>query len=235
MPFTVAIVELPLRFQAVNGLTSFDAGIRLLPFAFFSPFGAAISSVAASKFKVSPILLLLFGATFQTIDIVLLSTLSTSKHIQPAQYGFEVLAAIGIGSNIVVLLLMTPAVLEDRDRGRPISISCGGKKLIVRIAIGTGAITQFRVMGGTIGLAIVASVLDGWLRSRLPLVLSPQQIDNVLRSAGAIRRFEPAVQDAVRVIFAQGFNLQFRILIGFTVAQFPVTLLIWQKKGFDLP
>lgn len=86
-------------------------------------------------------------------------------------------------------------------------------------------------MGGTIGLAIVTSVMNSWLDSKLSLILTPEQLNDILRSTDTIKTFQPTLQAGVRTVFAQGYNLQFRIVIGFTVAQFLATLLMWQKKA----
>ena len=73
--------------------------------------------MAASKLKIPPIYLLLVGVAFQTAGMALMSTLNTTEEILPAQYGYEILAGIGTSSNIGLLLLMTPVIVEERDRG----------------------------------------------------------------------------------------------------------------------
>ena len=230
VPFTVAVIELPLRFQAVNGMTPFNAGVGLLPFAFCSPFGSAIAAMVASKLKVMPIYILFVGATLQTIGVILLSFLGTSENVQPAQYAFEVITALGTGSNIGILILMTPFVVEGRDRGKTLPLPCDGQ-MLTDLAVASGAIVQFRMMGGAIGLAIVTSYMNSWLTSGLSPILSPDQLGTLLESTDSINTFQPELQTAVRTVFAQGFNEQFKIVIAFTVAQFPATLLLWQKKG----
>ena len=118
MAFTVAVIEIPLRFQTVNSLSSLDAGVRLLPFATISPFGTVIFVTIATKAKIPPIYLLFVGAALQTAGIALLATLPDTVDISPGQYGYEVLAALGTGSNIGLLVLVTPQVVEARDRGK---------------------------------------------------------------------------------------------------------------------
>lgn len=98
------------------------------------------------------------------------------------------------------------------------------------IGVASGAITQMRVMGGTIGLAIVSSVMNGWLASRLPSILTPQQIEAIQAAPTAMDNFPTNLQDAVRAIYAEGYNTQFKILIGFAAIQFLIVALMWQKK-----
>jgi hypothetical protein len=42
-PFTVCVVQISQRFQAVNSLSPLAVSIRLLPFAIASPFGSALA------------------------------------------------------------------------------------------------------------------------------------------------------------------------------------------------
>ena len=72
----------------------------------------------ASKAKIPPIYLLFLGAALQTIGVTLLSTLPATIDVTNAQYGYEVLAGLGTGSNIGLLVFMTPSVVETRDRGK---------------------------------------------------------------------------------------------------------------------
>lgn len=98
-------------------------------------------------------------------------------------------------------------------------------------AVAMGAVVQFRMMGGAIGLAIVTSYMNSWLNTGLAPILSPEQLAALLQSADSIGTLPPAVQTAVRTVFAQGFNMQFKIAIAFTLAQFPATALMWTKEG----
>ena len=85
-------------------------------------------------------------------------------------------------------------------------------------AVGAGAVTQMRAMGGTICLAIVSSVMNGWLGSRLPSLLTPQQLAAIQTNPQTIQTFPSILQDSVRGVYADGYNLQFRIIIGFAAA-----------------
>lgn len=75
-----------------------------------------------------------------------------------------------------------------------------------------GAITQVRVLGGVIGLAIAQAVLYRSLRSKLGSILSPQQVAALLDSTGSISKFLPAQATATRQVYGDAFNLQMRIV-----------------------
>ena len=85
-------------------------------------------------------------------------------------------------------------------------------------------------MGGVIGIAIATTVQNGFVRSRLAQSLSKDQIDQLLQSAEAIALFPPETQVGIRSVFANGYNIQMRILAGLAAAQIPSTFLMWQKK-----
>ena len=94
-----------------------------------------------------------------------------------------------------------------------------------------GSVAQFRVMGGVIGLAIVTAALNSSVRSKLAVFLSPAQIDELLRSAGSVSAsFSGAMSAEIRAVFAEGYNLQMKILAGLAAAQIPSSLVMWQKK-----
>jgi hypothetical protein len=93
-----------------------------------------------------------------------------------------------------------------------------------------GSIAQFRVLGGAIGLAIVTTVLNGFVRPRLAAYMSREQIDVLLQSAEAVTTFTPATQTMIRNTFAEGYNLQMKILAGLAAAQIPGSILMWQRK-----
>lgn len=100
------VVQIPQRFQAVNAVSPFGAGIRLLPLTLSAPCGSFLASLLSSKNKVPSIILLLIAAALQILGTTLLSTLTSSVYITPAQYGYQVLLGFGLGMSIPVLLLL---------------------------------------------------------------------------------------------------------------------------------
>ena len=93
------------------------------------------------------------------------------------------------------------------------------------------AMIQFRTMGGAIGLATATGVLNSYTRSHLTRILSPDQIYALLRTTDAFAAFSPELIHSVKTVFAQGYNLQMLVMIGFSAAQLPVSLLMWQKQN----
>lgn len=115
-PFTVAIIQIPLRFQTVNGVSTLGAGVRLLPFALASPIGSALAAGIAGKAKIPPIYFILLGAIIQVVGFSLLSTAPTTTKINQAQYGYQVISGFGCGVSLASLIVMTPFAIEKHDK-----------------------------------------------------------------------------------------------------------------------
>lgn len=93
-----------------------------------------------------------------------------------------------------------------------------------------GAITQIRVLGGTIGLAICTAVLNQHVRHGLAVVLSPHQIASILLSVSSTSDLDATSEKAVRRVFAEGYNQQMRIMTGFSAVAFLGSLLAWERR-----
>ena len=117
-PFTVALIDLPLRFQSVNGASSLHAGVKLLPFIALVPAGAIAASVVMGKPKVPPIYVTLFGSAVQLVGFALLSTAPASTELPNSFYGFEAIAGFGLGITYATVTIMCPFVAEKRDLGK---------------------------------------------------------------------------------------------------------------------
>lgn len=85
-------------------------------------------------------------------------------------------------------------------------------------------------MGAVIGVAIVTCVLNSYVESRLSTILPPNQINMVLQSSAMVEKLPQELRNEVRFIFGKAYNIQMTILIGFSGAQIPAALLMWQKK-----
>ncbi|KAI0109798.1 drug resistance transporter EmrB/QacA subfamily [Daldinia grandis] len=210
-PFMTVIINLPQRFQAVDGLSPFEAGTHLLPLLLASPVATIVAGQLATRFKTPPFYILLFGASMQLLGIGLASSVQFKSG--NAMYGYEVIMGFGFGMGLVSLLIYTPMVVSRSD-----------------MAVAMGAITQIRVLGGTIGLAISSTVLNNHLSSALPALLNPADIKQILDSVQYINALPDASRDAVRQIFADGFNSQLRVMMYFSAAVWVFAVTLWERK-----
>ncbi|TVY23362.1 Efflux pump [Lachnellula hyalina] len=210
---TVATIQIPQRFQTVNGDSAFVAGTRLIPFSIMVPMGAVISALIIGKTRIPPIYFLFAGGLLEVAGTAGLCVTPTTWKIWPPQYVFQILAGTGVGFFNGTLTLLVPFIVEKRDLG-----------------VGTGAVAQFKVLGGMAILAVVTSVMNRVIRSELERILPTEQVQLLLETTNVIAKFPPEIQEQVRHIFGRGYNLQMKIMIGFGAAQIPSTLLMWTKK-----
>ncbi|KAF2179434.1 MFS general substrate transporter [Zopfia rhizophila CBS 207.26] len=217
-PWIGTIFQLPQKFQVVHGSSPIKAGIQLLPFTASGPIGAIIMSIFSKK-GVPPIYMVLIASILQVIGFSLLGTLSTENaSIRRSQYGFQVIAGFGSGANSALVQLLTPFSVEPRDK-----------------AVAMGSIAQFRIMGGAIGLSIVHTAMNGFVKSRLLHLFTNEQFKAIMNSAEAVKSLEPQTRELVTSVLAQGYNLQMKIFAGLASIQIIGTMLMWRRKNIVVP
>ncbi|PUU83263.1 major facilitator superfamily domain-containing protein [Tuber borchii] len=213
--FLGAVIGLPQRFQIVNGTSPAGAGIRLFPMVLAAPLASWFSAILTSVAKIPPFYVLTFACSLQVVGLALMSTLPTdTMKIANAQYGYEVIMGVGFGLAIPTAILMVSLFVEAKDQ-----------------AVVMGATTQIRVLGGTLCLAISATVLSNWVKSQLPEFLNPQQLAALLRSSQALEVFDPEIRARVRFVYAEAYNQQMILLTGFAAASLLSLGLSFEKKA----
>lgn len=100
-----------------------------------------------------------------------------------------------------------------------------------RIAISSGALLQFRVFGGAIGLAIASTVMSSHLDSSLLDTIGPEKLNQVLESTKIIETFAPNDQLEVLTAFASGYSLQMKITTALAGVQVLCCGLLWRWRG----
>lgn len=96
--------------------------------------------------------------------------------------------------------------------------------------VGNATMAQFRILGGAFAISIATVAATPFIETRLLKSFPSNVVEEVLDRTGGISRLPMESQDVVRGIFADGYNLQMRILIGIAAAHIPATLLMWTKK-----
>ncbi|PVH93387.1 MFS general substrate transporter [Periconia macrospinosa] len=229
--FTVTVTQLPQRFITVNGLSPLAAGVRLLPFGVMVPVGAGASAVIMDRLKIPPTYMCVTGSTLQVIGLVFLSRVSGSMAIPASQYGLQIIVGYGNGLIQTAVILLIPYIFENRDLGWctiNYPLSYGGKAKD-SLGVANATIAQFRILGGVIGIAVTTTASTPLIRARMLKFLSTSQVLLLLDRTTAIWGLPSAVQDLVRHAFADGFNLQMRILIGIAAGHIVATALMWTK------
>ena len=217
IPYNIIIIDIPQRLQTVHGTSALGAGVRLIPFNFMIALGCILVNVFAMRTRAPPIYLVLAGSIIQLIGLSLFSTLSSSNIMTPAPavlYGWEVLSGFGIGMVWGMLLVIPPHVVEHRD-----------------LALSSGALLQFRVFGGALGLALASALMNSYLTSHLSHSIGEVYLAALLQSTEAIKGFPVEVQRLVLERFAEGYGLQMKILAGFAGLQVACVGLLWRGQG----
>ena len=109
------MINLPQRFQAVDGDSPFQAGLRLLPLLLCSPVATAVSGQVVSKLNIPPFYVMLTGASLQVLGIGLASSVGVDDRTKI--YGYEVIMGCSFGTVLVTLLIYVPMVVDRSDMG----------------------------------------------------------------------------------------------------------------------
>ncbi|KAH8886999.1 drug resistance transporter EmrB/QacA subfamily [Thozetella sp. PMI_491] len=211
--FVAIVVNVPQRAQAVAGLSPVDAGLALLPLLLTSPFATALSAYLTTNMKVPPFYLILFSAVLQLLGVGLMCSLPTETTSVPAaQYGFEVLMGIGFGMGLTTVLTFARIVVTKKDT-----------------AVMMGALTQVRVLSGTISLAICATILNNHLSPQLLSIVTPAQAQKISESLATINDLTPDQQVAVKHLFSEGYGKQNIFLTALTAIAFITAVCLWER------
>ncbi|KAI1100336.1 MFS general substrate transporter [Jackrogersella minutella] len=211
-PFMITTVFLPQRFQLQNGLLAVDAGIRMLPLLLLSATGAGLGGVIASRKNISWYLMA-GSLCLQIIALGLMTTLPTTGDVHPAQYGYQVLLGLGFGFTLSSLVILARVEVKGKDSG-----------------IAIGAITQVRVLGGLIGIAMAQAVLSSRVVDGLSSILTPEKLSLILQSAQSISGLTDEERMATKQIYGEAFNLQNRIMVGISAVSLLSCLGAWRRR-----
>ena len=227
--FIPVVIDIPQRFQVVNNLSAFGAGWRLLALMVCSPLGSGISGYLVARIKMPAFYIFLVAAILQIIGLALMGTLSISDSgVQSVQYGYQVILGLRIGLTLSSILIAAPTVVVDNEAGVSLSPLLYWLAL-TSLAVFVGALTQARILGGSIGLAVCTNILNDKVKSESTF-LSSQQLHSLLQSAEAINTLPSNLQERVRRIYGMGYNKEMQALTAFGGAAVLATLLMWEKK-----
>ncbi|KAF2758475.1 MFS multidrug transporter-like protein [Pseudovirgaria hyperparasitica] len=209
-PFTSAVIQIPQRLQTIHSLSALASGIRLLAFIVMVPVGAVAGAATVEKLKIKPTFALLVGAAFQLAGAIGFALLPFSTEVQASQYGFQVLFGLGSGLSNAIATSCIPQIVERKN-----------------ISSALGANTQFRYLGGAVGLGVITAVLNARLHPSLGHIVDAEEVGAILRSTEAVRTLSVSERDNVLHLFADGFALQWKVILAFISAQVPVAIMMW--------
>jgi hypothetical protein len=93
-----------------------------------------------------------------------------------------------------------------------------------------GAVTQIRVLGGTIGLAVCSALLITHIKSEAAKFLTPEELARLLTSTESIASLSPKKQFETRTTLAEGYSKQMRVMLYFSLASLLSISLLLEKR-----
>ncbi|SZF00945.1 unnamed protein product [Blumeria hordei] len=211
-PFFIIIINIPIRYQLLNGDTPTMAGIHLLSLLALSAAGSALGG-ALSINKNRTCITLIMASILTCLGTGLLSTAPNSRTIEPIQFFYQALLGLGLGLSVSSITIMT-GLASDLES----------------VASVNGAVNQARVLGGSIGLSTANILLNSKIGSELKSVLSPTELQNLRQSISTIINLTPIQQAKTIGVFAHSFNSQMRICLYLSIISVFVALFTWQKN-----
>ncbi|KAI0805328.1 major facilitator superfamily domain-containing protein [Xylaria sp. FL0064] len=214
-PMTIAAIQLPQRYQLVNKSSPLDSGVKFLAYGVPFPVGVVMSSILAGRFRIPFVYIILLGTVIQIVGFALLSTTPDSVEPWPGQYGYSFIAGLGTGITGGLYTFLNPLSIHKNEQ---------------YLAISAGV--QARMLGGSVGIAVVNSIWVSYVRQHLASVLPESDIDSLLVDIRSLGGFPPTVQQAFRAVCSDGYNLQMLATLGFSAAQVSVAAALWRRPAY---
>lgn len=96
-------------------------------------------------------------------------------------------------------------------------------------AVGIGI--QFRTLGGVLGVAASATILNHYIQSRLSSALLPSELAALSETTESIMSLSPNVQTHVREVYAMAYNTQMKLAGSFSIAQLFAVAMMWKRDN----
>ncbi|KAJ1984331.1 hypothetical protein H4R33_004424 [Dimargaris cristalligena] len=185
------IFYLPIYFSVVRGDSATQAGIKLLPFMLGMVAGIAVSGVYINKTGRCREMVWV-GSVIATVGAGLMTTLSVDLSIGHI-IGYLLILGIGLGFSFQTMLMIGQSAAEESE-----------------VAVVTACYNFFNVIGGTLGVAIFAAIMNNVLNTRLALIpgldlatlaASPSAINTMDVTDDARHQFMEAYVKAISTSF----------------------------------
>jgi EmrB/QacA subfamily drug resistance transporter len=183
-----SVTYLPLFLQVVKGATPTASGLQMLPLMG----GALVTSIISGqlisrtgRYKVFP----LMGTACTTLGLFMLSRMSTETGTITTSL---IMLCLGLGLGLVMQVLVIAAqnAVEYRDLG-----------------VATSGATLFRLIGGSLGTAILGAIFAARLTTNLARLLPPGAEGARSLGAGLNQQTPSQLPTAVRAAYAQAFTV----------------------------
>ena len=215
------ITFLPLFLQIVTGASATGSGLLLIPMMV----GVLVASIMSGRvitrtgrYKMWP----LGGCAVAATGMWLLSTMEADvSRLESSAY--MLVLGVGLGMTMQVLVLAVQNAVRHEDLGAA-----------------TSAVTFFRSMGGSFGVAVFGAILTARIADEIPKRLPPGALDaagaggnlqGLLNSPEQIRALPPAIEDAIVHGLAASIHSVFIWAVPVMVVAF---VLAWRLREIPL-
>jgi EmrB/QacA subfamily drug resistance transporter len=182
-----SVTYLPLFLQVVKGASPTASGLQMLPLMGGSLVTSIISGQLISRtgrYKVFP----LVGTVFTALGLFLLSRMSMETSTIMASL-IMLLLGLGLGLVMQVLVIAAQNAVEYKDLG-----------------VATSGATLFRLVGGSLGTAVLGAIFASRLGVNLSRLLPPGA-EGANLGAGVNQQLLSQMPAAVRAAYAQAFTI----------------------------
>jgi len=205
--FTCGIIYPPIFFQAVAGVDASKSGLLLAPFAFTCAASTLIAGQITDRiggYKLMP----LAGMVFLGVGYALLGTIDGSTSATEVM-GFAMVAGVGVGFVMQTLLYVVQRSSSARD-----------------IGVATSTVMLFRVLGSSLGVAVLGSAFTSSLTAEVDRRLPGFPTSDIQGAPQKIAALAPEVQQHLQDAFATSLATAFRVAVPFMVVGFVAVALI---------
>lgn len=203
-----SVTYLPLFLQIVKGDSPTASGLRMLPMMGGMLVTSIISGQLISRrgrYKVFPII----GTAIMTLGLYLLSRMNTETSLATAAL-LMLLLGLGLGMVMQVLVIAAQNAVDYGDLG-----------------VATSGATLFRLIGGSVGTAVLGAIFSSKLAQHLAQVLPNA---SAASHAGMNPRAMLALPPATRALYAGAFteslSTVFLVATGIAVLGFLMSLVL---------
>lgn len=205
--FTCGIIYPPLFFQAVAGFNAQNSGLLLAPFALTCAASTLLAGQFADRFgghKVIP----LFGMVCEALGFALLSTITVTTSA-PTVMAYGMLAGLGVGCVMQTLLYVVQRFTAADDMG-----------------VTTSTVMLARVMGSSLGVAILGSVFTATLISEVDRRVPGFAVSDIQGTPERVAALADGVRLQIQESFAIGLSTAFRVAVPIMILGVIVVALI---------
>jgi EmrB/QacA subfamily drug resistance transporter len=209
--FTCGIIYPPVFYQAVAGVDASKSGLLLAPFAFTCALSTLLAGQITDRiggYKLLP----LIGMAFLAAGYALLGTISGSTSAIEVTF-FAMVAGVGVGFVMQTLLYVVQRLTP-----------------VAEIGVATSTVMVARVLGSSLGVAILGSAFTSSLSSEVERRLPGFPVSDVQGAPQKVAALAADVRVQLQDAFATGLASAFKVAVPIMVMGFVAVAFIPGKR-----